>query len=90
MASKRIAHVWFNAQETIGIVLAYDEIEKKPKAWIARGHGMNKEADLEHIQAWGAKFPPLEATSLIISFGTVEDRELFSLVEKQVISKAAD
>lgn len=86
MNSKPIGVVWFNGRTNIGIVMGYDAIEKRPKAWIKDVAGSNLEFDIQDIMAWGAKFPVREAHSLIIGFGTILDRnywiEAFSVENK--------
>lgn len=75
MSSKAIGHVWFNGRSNIGIVMAHDPITDKPKAWITSAVGMDLEDDINHIMAWGSKFPVAEACTLIMNHGTVTDRE---------------
>lgn len=79
MSSKSIGVVWFNGRTNIGIVIGYDTIEKKPKAWIKNVVGSNLEFDIQDIMAWGAKFPIREAHSLIIEFGTILDHDSWTI-----------
>lgn len=75
MASKPIGHVWFNGRSNIGIVLAVDELNNEPKAFITTAVGMDEQDDIQHILDWGSKFPVLEAATLIDELGTVTDRK---------------
>lgn len=75
MASKAIGHVWFNGRSNIGIVLAVDELNNEPKAYITTAVGMDEDDDIQHIMDRGSKFPVLEASTLIGECGTVTDRK---------------
>jgi hypothetical protein len=84
MASKHVGHVWFNGRSQIGIVLCFDEITQKPKAYINTFVGMDEEDDVKHIQEYGMKFPVLEATTIIGEHGTVKEEELYNKIVDQI------
>jgi hypothetical protein len=73
MASKAIGHVWFNGRSQIGIVMTYDDITKKAKAYIHTYVGLDDEDDIRHIMDYGTKFPVTEARALIEGWGTITD-----------------
>jgi hypothetical protein len=79
--SKPIAHVWFNGRSNIGIVLALDEFNNEPKAWITTAVGMDEDDDIQHIMEWGSKFPVEEARSLIQKHGMIIDRKAWQELE---------
>jgi hypothetical protein len=82
METKSIGVVWFCGRSNIGIVLGYDPIEKKPKAWITTASGFDLEDDIIHIMKWGSKFPIKQAIELVKDFGIILNKELFDEVEK--------
>lgn len=92
MASKPIGHVWFNGRSNIGIVLAVDELNNEPKAFITTAVGMDEQDDIQHILDWGSKFPILEAATLIDELGTVTDRKAWDelMWRKNVVNSTND
>lgn len=91
MASKPIGHVWFNGRSNIGIVLAIDEHNNEPKAFITTAVGMDEHDDIQHIMDWGSKFPILEASTLIVEFGTITDRKAWDeLIWRKDVIKSTD
>lgn len=46
---------WYNGHSCVGIVYAHDEYDG-PKFYIGVGIGLDEDADVRHILAWGAKF----------------------------------
>ena len=89
--SRAIGHVWFNGRSNIGIVLAIDEFNNKPKAWISTYVGMDEDDDIQHIMEWGTKFPIEEAQSLIQKSGMITDRKAWDDMEwRKTIINSAD
>lgn len=84
MASKHIGHIWFTGRSQIGIVLCFDEITEKPKAYIHTFVGMDEEDDIKHIKEHGMKFPVLEATTIIGERGTVVDIDIYNKIVDQI------
>lgn len=84
MASKYIGHVWFNGRSQIGIVLCFDEIIQRPKAYIHTIVGMDEEDDIKHIMEYGMKFPVLEATTIIGEHGTVREEDTYNKIVDQI------
>jgi len=74
--SVKLGHMWFNGLTDIGIVLTYDAITDKCKAWIGNSQGFSEEADTTHIARIGTKFPIQEAASLIQKYGTITGHQL--------------
>ena len=56
---KVLADYWFSDMygDTVGIVVAEDEVTKERKAYIGVGAGFNQEADKESILDGGQKLP---------------------------------
>lgn len=71
MKSILIGHVWFNGRSNVGIVLGYNAVENKLKAWITTAVGMDEDDDIQHIMDWGSSFPIEEAKTLIEKHGTM-------------------
>lgn len=71
MNSILIGHVWFNGRSNVGIVLGYNAVENKLKAWITTAVGMDEDDDIKHIMEWGSAFPVEEAKTLIEKHGTM-------------------
>lgn len=71
MNSILIGHVWFNDRSNVGIVLGYNAVENKLKAWITTAVGMDEDDDIKHIMEWGSAFPVEEAKTLIEKHGTM-------------------
>ena len=91
MASKPIGHVWFNGRSNIGIVLAIDEFNNEPKAWISTYVGMDEDDDIQHIMGWGTKFPAEEAQSLILKFGTITNKKAWDEINwRKTIVESTD
>lgn len=82
--------VWFNGRANIGIVLGYDPVEQKAKAWITTVPGFDQEDDIIHIMQWGSKFPIKQAVELIKDFGTVLSQKLFDEVEMWLVKQGVD
>lgn len=91
MASKAIGHVWFNGRSNIGIVLAVDELNNEPKAFITTAVGMDQDDDIQHIKDWGSKFPVAEASTLIMEYGTITDRKAWEeLMWRKTVVNSTD
>lgn len=69
---KAIGIVWFTGRDTIGIVIGYNEISKRKKAYIAKVLGNSESEDVRHILDYGTKFPTKEAVALIEKQGTIK------------------
>ncbi len=74
--SLKLGHMWFCGLTDIGIVLTYDEVTDKCKAWIGNCQGYSEEADVTRIARIGVKFPIQEAAAVIQKYGTVTGHEL--------------
>lgn len=48
--------VWFSGTSCVGVVKVEDPYEGI-KYYVGTASGMNEEIDMEHIAAWGARFP---------------------------------
>lgn len=53
---KIIDVIWFNGTSCVGLVKVYDEYDGN-KYYIGAASGIDEQVDMEHIAAWGAKFP---------------------------------
>lgn len=84
MASKYVGHVWFSGRSQIGIVLCFDEITQKPKAYINTFVGLDEEDDIKHIMEQGSKFPVLEATTIIGEHGEVKEEDIYNKIVEQI------
>lgn len=84
MNSVVIGTAWFTGRECIGIVLVYDTITKKPKAWIKKAYGYDIESDIQIIRKYGTKFPVEEAVSLVKKIGEILEPDLYNLVCEQI------
>lgn len=66
-----VGYVWYTSIETVGIALTYDTIERKMKGRILPVSGLDEQMDLKTVLEWGARFPVIEAMSLIKKHGTL-------------------
>lgn len=66
--------IWFTTGrgETVGIVLAEDDVTGIPKAYIGVGDGRNEDVDIKQISEWGAKLQ-LTDLAMIQKHFIVED-----------------
>lgn len=84
MAIKHVGHAWFSGRSLIGIVLCFDEITQKPKAYINTVVGIDEEDDIKHIMEQGMKFPVFEATTVVGGQGIVKDEDLYNKIVDQI------
>lgn len=47
---------WFNGRGCVGVVRVEDPYDG-PKYYIGVGQGFDEQQDIEHIAAWGSRFP---------------------------------
>lgn len=58
---KNVQVLWISCNGLpVGIVKAYDEIEKRWHYYIGVGQGFDEQQDIQTIMAWGQKFYSLD------------------------------